>query len=88
MLEHFHVYQTQENATTDISEPTLDWHTDQGLLLIFSPGVLLSEDSTRIPPQDFFIRLPDGSPRAVQFTRKDELVILLGEGIEQYVNPN
>jgi hypothetical protein len=80
-LEHFHNYQKQVSVT----ETTIEWHTDQGLFLVFAPGVLVDQRSEAYGTMadGFYIELPDGSRPMVQFEEKDDLVILLGDGIRQ-----
>lgn len=84
-LEHFHVYEkpTSNNDDQD-AQATLDWHTDQGMMLIFSPGTRNGEPSQ----EDFYIQLANGEAVSVRFDTKDELVVMLGEGVNQYANKN
>lgn len=90
-LEHFHSYQRVQDGYEDARSAgsTIDFHTDQGLFLVFSPGQLAYQDPT-VPNglgADFTIELRDGSQAAVEFTEEDGLVILLGDGVNQYINP-
>jgi len=77
-LEHFHTYESQRK--TDPQE-TVKWHTDQGLALIFTPG-----QRSGFPVDGFYIKLQDGSEKKVHFDERDELVLLLGDGVHQYIN--
>lgn len=79
-LEHFHVYQKSHEQPT--SSATIDWHIDQGLFLLFTPG-LVNGSITR----DFYVKRPDGSTALVEFDR-DDLILMLGDGVDQYVNPS
>jgi hypothetical protein len=79
-LEHFHSY--QKTTTTNARVPTIQLHTDQGLFLAFTPGRLTSGALTN----GFFIRTQDGSVEQVDFSDDDELVFMLGDGVNQYVN--
>lgn len=89
-LEHFHsFYNSYGNATTaehgmaHQKAATIDWHTDQGLLLAFTPGQRGGDATT-----GFFIRLADESAVEVDFdVQHDDLVIMLGDGVNQYLNP-
>ena len=81
-LEHFHAYSKREDSSTTPADNTIDWHTDQGLMLVFSPGLVQGQPSKR----DFFVTLKDGTHAVMEFDNKDELVILLGDGVNQYVN--
>jgi hypothetical protein len=88
-LEHFHVYEKTSTTTRnnkdddqDTNKSTLDWHTDQGLMLIFTPGTTIKNGE---PSQnDFYIQLANGQAVSVSFDIKDELVVMLGEGIHHY----
>jgi hypothetical protein len=81
-LEHFHSYYTN-TATSSNSIATIDWHIDQGLVLMFTPG---EQDGKTT--NGFFIQLGDGSAVEVDFDSSvDDLVIMLGDGIDQYLNP-
>jgi hypothetical protein len=82
-LEHFHAYKSQQiTATgTGTGTETIEWHLDQGLALLFTPGLIKNT-----PTEGFFIRLQDGSEVMVKFEAHDDLVLLLGDGVNQYVN--
>lgn len=83
-LEHFHSYQKLQESP----EETIELHTDQGLFLAFTPGRLISQDdSTKTElTSGFFIETKDGSSVEVEFTDQDDLVFILGDGVNQYVN--
>jgi hypothetical protein len=81
-LEHFHVYEKPTRNKDDDTKSTLDWHTDQGLMLVFSPGTSNGEPTQ----EDFYIQLANGQEVSVRFETKDELVVMLGDGVNQYVN--
>mmetsp|Transcript_1934 Transcript_1934/g.4153 ORF Transcript_1934/g.4153 Transcript_1934/m.4153 type:complete len:746 (+) Transcript_1934:136-2373(+) len=83
-LEHFHSYQG------DGKEPqeTIDWHTDQGLFIAFSPALMVSDGSAlKTSTGDFQIELKDKSRTLVDFG-EDDLVFMLGDGVNQVINPN
>jgi hypothetical protein len=61
---------------------TISWHTDQGLMLAFSPG-----QANGHPTDGFYIQLPDGSSEMVKFDDEDELVFFFGDGVNQIINP-
>ena len=82
-LEHFHCYQ-KTNASA--AEDTIDLHTDQGLFLVFTPGQMVSHDNKNALSSGFFVETVDGSIAEVEFTSEDDLVILLGDGVNQYIN--
>ena len=78
-LEHFHVYKKPQDNE---SNRTIEWHVDQGLFLLFTPGLINGETTN-----DFYIQRPDGSTAQVEFhAENDDLVLLLGDGVNQYVN--
>ena len=100
-LEHFHSYYstttsaveaaaaaattstTASSSSSSSSTPTIDWHTDQGLVLIFTPG-----QRDGVSTDGLFIQLKDGSTVEVDFdSNVDDIVIMLGDGVNQYVNP-
>jgi len=91
-LEHFHSYYSDQAATTktgttsgvpSATTTTIDWHTDQGMMLLFTPGQ--RNDGTI--PNGFLIQLGDGTTAEVAFDSQiDDLVIMLGDGVYQYIN--
>jgi hypothetical protein len=99
-LEHFHEYQSSSTATTTTTTTTtIEWHTDQGLFLAFTPGVMMMMttnntiadhhyDNVVEMADGFYIELPDGSRPMVQFDSNDHLVLLLGDGMNQVYNTN
>ena len=91
-LEHFHAYQLPGTQNTRKQEgpTTIDWHTDQGLFIVFTPGLMVTageEDSTTSLSGGFIIQHEDGSQTSVEFNDEDELVIMLGDGVNQIINP-
>jgi hypothetical protein len=89
-LEHFHSYQ-QMNSLEEKQE-TIEMHVDQGLFIAFTPGRLMmhndnvSTQSVVEMTSGFFIELQDGSVEEVKFTNQDDLVFMLGDGVNQYIN--
>lgn len=83
-LEHFHSYYSENNKETTIdTETTIEWHTDQGMMLLFTPGQYQDGQTSG----GFFIQLKDRSTVEVAFDSSiDELVIMLGDGVNQYIN--
>jgi hypothetical protein len=82
-LEHFHSYQ-KVKAPLSKETSTIDLHTDQGLFLAFTPGRLSNGQLTK----GFFIETADDGLQEVAFEAQDDLVFLLGDGVNQYVNDN
>jgi len=86
-LEHFHSYYTPDASPLDGNDgeddTTIDWHIDQGLVLLFTPG-----QQNGAATSGFFIQLKDGSAVEVDFDEAvDDLVVMLGDGVNQYFNP-
>jgi hypothetical protein len=92
-LEHFHSY--QRTADSGLSETTdgttIELHTDQGLFLVFAPGRLVDayngkslqlSSGLHIQPAD-----DDDEVVEVEFGENDDLVIMLGDGMNRVVNP-
>ena len=78
-LEHFHCYQKDQKTSGD--DHSIQWHTDQGLALFFTPGAVDNK-----PTDGFMIQLQDGSVEEVVFDQDDDIVLLLGDGVNQYLN--
>ena len=91
-LEHFHSYQKMMTSE-EITKETIEMHVDQGLFLVFTPGRLadaspssLFDDRKTTLTDGFYIQLADGARAMVNFDPEDDLVILLGDGVNQYLN--
>ena len=88
-LEHFHSYQRiHDTGSASAQEPhTIDYHTDQGLFIAFTPAHVIDEvkDKPTNGAGEFFIQFQDGSAMAADFL-SDELIFMLGDGVNQYVN--
>lgn len=89
-LEHFHsYYRTEDGGNNDgvsstgtsTSSNTIDFHTDQGLFIAFTPAFGASDVAS------FYISIEDGSYSKVVF-HDDDLIIMLGDGVNQFVNPH
>jgi hypothetical protein len=99
-LEHFHSYHTPHSPSSSSNserstDETIEWHVDQGLFIVFTPGTLVREDPSSALgstiqglTDGFYVRLNDGSTAQVEFSNEDDLVILLGDGFNQYINPH
>eukprot|EP00586_Coscinodiscus_wailesii_P002555 CAMPEP_0172483612 /NCGR_PEP_ID=MMETSP1066-20121228/10638_1 /TAXON_ID=671091 /ORGANISM="Coscinodiscus wailesii, Strain CCMP2513" /LENGTH=458 /DNA_ID=CAMNT_0013247557 /DNA_START=65 /DNA_END=1438 /DNA_ORIENTATION=+ len=89
-LEHFHSY-VGGNTPLMSRGDTIDLHTDQGLLIAFVPALMAdtsaSEAASEPSQGDFFIERKDGSRLVVDFGKDDDLIIMLGDGVNQYINP-
>jgi hypothetical protein len=94
-LEHFHSYRHSETATAEKrSIDTIEMHTDQGVFIAFVPALMVDTSSTEEAAETisqsskghFYIQLKDGSRALVNFNEND-LVIMLGDGVNQIINP-
>jgi len=87
-LEHFHSYQRDHPSKEN--EETIDVHTDQGLFIAFTPAMIAStskEDKLTAAPGGggFYIELKDSTRASVVF-QPDDLIIMLGDGVNQILN--
>ena len=90
-LEHFHSYQKDDSSlVNDETASTIGLHTDQGFFIAFTPGLITS---SRDPTKE--VRLSDGfyvedsvngEISEVKFNEGDDLVFMLGDGVNQYIN--
>eukprot|EP00585_Thalassiosira_rotula_P012196 CAMPEP_0196141868 /NCGR_PEP_ID=MMETSP0910-20130528/10682_1 /TAXON_ID=49265 /ORGANISM="Thalassiosira rotula, Strain GSO102" /LENGTH=734 /DNA_ID=CAMNT_0041403097 /DNA_START=133 /DNA_END=2337 /DNA_ORIENTATION=+ len=83
-LEHFHSYQKAGAA----GEETIEFHTDQGLFIAFTPGLIVSSNpSLDVELSDgFYVQGSDGEKILMQFTGDDDLVFMMGDGVNQFIN--
>jgi len=87
-LEHFHSYrhptgkkEKQENVRKLAKGDTIELHTDQGLFIAFTPGMIANQNELS-PSGGFYIQDDKGARSLAHFDSND-LVIMLGDGIEQ-----
>ena len=96
-LEHFRSYQkvAQPSSLTSSSaslssamNETIELHVDQGLFLVFTPGRMYSTRKTDSPTisSGFFIKDQQDAIVEVSFEEEDDLVFMIGDGFDQYVN--
>lgn len=100
-LEHFHSYQKVEDperkdaSLRSRTEQTIELHTDQGFFIAFAPGLMVTHTTEGKPDlesdlyetEGFYIEKADGSTAHVHFSADDDLVFMMGDGANQYVNP-
>ena len=81
-LEHFHSYQ---KIGGDDGEETIEFHTDQGFFIAFSPGLIISsEDEDGVELSDgFYIQDANGGTMLMEFNLDDDLVFMMGDGVLQ-----
>ena len=94
-MEHFHSYQ-KLSASESENENTIELHTDQGLFIAFTPGLMVSHDASSGAPdmdiplkqsEGFYIETAEGNTALVNLSSEDELIFMMGDGVDQYVNP-
>ena len=88
-LEHFHSYQKEGSNDKknggDDETTIIDFHTDQGFFIAFTPGLIISSDTSQdIELSDgFYIQDSNGDKMLMEFTGDDDLVFMLGDGVNQ-----
>ena len=88
-LEHFHSYQKNEGAVDGDDEATIEFHTDQGFFIAFTPGLIVSSDPSEESAKlsdGFYIQDSNGEKHLMEFTEDDELVFMMGDGVNQFIN--
>jgi len=92
-LEHFHSYQKAGQAgkvvagADDVS--TIEFHTDQGFFIAFTPGLIVSSQPSEETPRlsdGFYIQDSHGEKVLMEFSGEDDLVFMMGDGVNQFVN--
>ena len=89
-LEHFHSYQ-KDNSLGNAGETTIELHTDQGFFIAFTPGLIASSnDPTKQMnlSDGFYVQDRYGTKASVNFSEEDDLVFMIGDGANQYINNN
>mmetsp|Transcript_29792 Transcript_29792/g.63199 ORF Transcript_29792/g.63199 Transcript_29792/m.63199 type:complete len:708 (-) Transcript_29792:104-2227(-) len=84
-LEHFHSYQKGGRG----QEATIDFHTDQGFFIAFTPGLIVTRDPSDEPLElsdGFFVQDSNGEKMSMEFTGEDDLVFMMGDGVNQFIN--
>lgn len=90
-LDHIHSYHLTP-AHQDSALRTMDLHTDQGLCVAFTPALLVEEDAQGVvrglgeAAGKFQVQLRDGAVVEADL-HGQELIFMLGDGVNQYVNP-
>jgi hypothetical protein len=89
-LEHFHSYQ-KDDSQGNVEATTIELHTDQGFFIAFTPGLIASsQDPTKqLKLSDgFYVQNSFGEKATVKFSAEDDLVFMIGDGANQYINNN
>ncbi len=90
-LEHFHSYQKPKGSKNSFRE-TIELHADQGFFISFSPGLLVSHKFNQrtpdfseplVPSDGFYIENSEGHRTLLQFDIEDDLVFMMGDGVNQ-----
>lgn len=95
-LEHFHSYQSGVSSLSveteerrlrrddDDTASTIALHTDQGFFIAFTPGMIVQAGGKDMTMSDgFYIEDSQGRRSLVQFDDEDDLVFMLGDGVNQ-----
>jgi hypothetical protein len=61
----------------------MEYHVDQGLLLTFTPGLMMDLDGVTGVSEGFYVRDVSGEEHEVLFDGTDDLVLMLGDGVNQ-----
>lgn len=89
-LEHFHSYQKSEDEKNgdDDAATTIELHTDQGLFIAFTPGMLLVDQQQTLELSDgFYVQdSTTGENVLLEFTEDDDLVFMLGDAVNTIIN--
>ncbi|KAL3811996.1 hypothetical protein ACHAXA_009614 [Cyclostephanos tholiformis] len=85
-LEHFHSYQGENRAMGVDDGETIQFHTDQGFFIAFTPGLIISPDGVLELSDGFFVQDSNGEKQLMEFTIEDDLVFMLGDGVNQIIN--
>ena len=82
VLDHFHSYQ---KFNVDAEERTIEFHVDQGLVLAFTPGLMMDSSAGGASgvSEGFYVRDSAGSEYELMFDEEDDLVFMLGDGANQ-----
>ena len=88
-LEHFHSYTKCDGQQVNKEdEDTIELHVDQGLFIAFTPGRTMANHPGAAAEltSGFFVESPQGGVEEVEFGPQDDLVFMLGDGVNQYIN--
>lgn len=90
--------QSASSGLRNDQNDTIEMHTDQGFFIAFTPGLMVThktennkyEPDLSVPLEasdGFYIEMTDGKQIPVHFDTRDELVFMMGDGVNQYINP-
>lgn len=82
-LEHFHSYQKGNREMEVADGETIHFHTDQGFFIAFTPGLIVSPGGELQLSDGFYVQDSNGEKRSMEFTGEDDLVFMLGDGVNQ-----
>ena len=81
-LEHFHSYQKIKGEDED-ETTTIEFHTDQGFFIVFTPGLIVGSESKLELSDGFYIQDVNGNKMMMEFDADDDLVFMMGDGVNQ-----
>jgi hypothetical protein len=89
-LEHFHSYQKEGGRATMgavadgiLDGETIKFHTDQGFFIAFTPGLIVSPGGGLELSDGFYVQVASGEKMSMEFTVEDDLVFMMGDGVNQ-----
>ncbi len=89
-LEHFHSYQKEGDraamgvvADGIVDGETIEFHTDQGFFIAFTPGLIVSPGGRLELSDGFYVQGTNGEKLSMEFTGEDDLVFMMGDGVNQ-----
>ena len=89
-LEHFHSYQKEGDraamgvvADGIVDGETIEFHTDQGFFIAFTPGLIVSPGGGLELSDGFYVQGTNGEKLSMEFTGEDDLVFMMGDGVNQ-----
>jgi hypothetical protein len=87
-LEHFHSYQKSKMQTSvRYDKETIELHADQGFFISFCPGLMVSNNEEKAQElsvsEGFYVEDSEGHRSLLQFDAEDDLVFMMGDGVNQ-----
>lgn len=90
-LEHVHSYYAPPPRHGTVDVPTMEFHTDHGMCIAFTQALFIEEGASGAMPSEdqtggkFEIQLRNGDRVEVRLLG-DELVFMLGDGVNRFIN--
>jgi hypothetical protein len=84
-LDHFHTYKPSDTATS--TAKAIEFHTDQGLFIAFAAPAMVEQNGAPGSTAAGNFMVDIGGLQMVATLRDDALHFMLGDGVQQYINP-